>query len=77
MYCYNNSANQMPCSPNFPIGQYVNKSDPSTFYVYNHLDFVITYQSGADKIEEEETSGRIIAIRIYVNRSVATDYSLP
>ena len=56
--CYQNSEKQEFCTRGFPIGCYVTKSGQAkescnirdgkndTFYVFNHLDFEITYHSG-------------------------------
>jgi hypothetical protein len=60
--CYRNIENQEFCSRRFPIGCYVTKSGQSkescnirdgkndTFYIFNHLDFEITYHSGEGEI---------------------------
>lgn len=59
--CHQNEDGKEFCSRGFPIGCYVSKSGRSkescripngkndTFYVFNHLDFVITYHSGHGK----------------------------
>jgi len=60
--CYKNSENQEFCSRHFPIGCYITKNGQSkescnirdgindTFYIFNHLDFEITYHSGQGEI---------------------------
>ena len=54
--CYRDSGGDEHCPPNFPIGCYVTKNgqikdtcnmkdaNNDTFYVFNHLDFEITYR---------------------------------
>jgi transmembrane 9 superfamily protein 2/4 len=56
--CYMTAENKEACSRGFPIGCYVTKRGQSkescsirngkndTFYVFNHLDFEISYHSG-------------------------------
>ena len=56
--CYTNSENKEFCSRGFPIGCYVSKQGHikggcniqhgknDTFYIFNHLDFEISYHSG-------------------------------
>jgi transmembrane 9 superfamily protein 2/4 len=56
--CYTSADNKEVCSRGFPIGCYVTKRGQSkescnirngkndTFYVFNHLDFEISYHSG-------------------------------
>jgi transmembrane 9 superfamily protein 2/4 len=83
--CYRNTDDQEFCSRGFPIGCYVTKSGQSkescnirdgkndTFYVFNHLDFEITYHSGGGETWGTafgEDGGRIIAAKVQVNRSV-------
>ncbi|CAF0876366.1 unnamed protein product [Adineta ricciae] len=80
--CYKNTENQEYCSRGFPIGCYVTKSGHSkescnirdgkndTFYVFNHLDFEITYHSGQDETwgtAFRDDGGRIIAAKVQVN----------
>jgi transmembrane 9 superfamily protein 2/4 len=87
--CYQNADNQEFCSRGFPIGCYVTKSGQSkescnirdgkndTFYVFNHLDFEITYHSGAGETWGTafgEDGGRIIAAKVQVNRFVQSVY---
>lgn len=74
--CYRNAENQEFCSRGFPIGCYVTKSGQSkescnirdgkndTFYVFNHLDFEITYHSGQGKLKK----GYLIRILSYLIR---------
>ncbi len=83
--CYKNTEGQEFCSRGFPIGCYVTKSGQSkescnirdgkndTFYVFNHLDFEITYHSGQGETWGTafgEDGGRIIAAKLQVNRFV-------
>jgi transmembrane 9 superfamily protein 2/4 len=83
--CYRNTEGQEFCSRSFPIGCYVTKSGQSkkscdiqngkndTFYVFNHLDFEITYHSGQGETWGSafgEDGGRIIAAKLQVNRFV-------
>ncbi|CAF4003259.1 unnamed protein product [Rotaria sordida] len=80
--CYKNTENQEFCSRGFPVGCYVTKSGQSkescnirdgrndTFYVFNHLDFEITYHSGEAEAWGSafgENGGRIIAAKVQVN----------
>ncbi|CAF1030581.1 unnamed protein product [Rotaria sp. Silwood1] len=82
MLCYRNTENREFCSRSFPIGCYVTKSGQTKescnirdgqndiFYVFNHLDFEITYHNELDKIWESalsEDSSRIISAKIQVN----------
>jgi transmembrane 9 superfamily protein 2/4 len=81
-WCYKNMEDQEFCSRGFPIGCYVTKDGQAselcnirhlindTFYVFNHLDFEITYHSRQDKAEGRTFTSRIIAAKVQVNRSV-------
>jgi hypothetical protein len=60
--CYSNAEQKEFCSRGFPIGCYVTKRGQSkescnirdgkndTFYIFNHLDFEISYHSGQGMI---------------------------
>jgi transmembrane 9 superfamily member 2/4 len=84
IWCYNpNEENHLFCSRGFPIGCFVNKNGAqkdicklftsfnkkNTYYLFNHVDFEITYHSGE---HEEwgtaflEDGGRIVGVKIYV-----------
>ncbi|CAF3431563.1 unnamed protein product [Rotaria sp. Silwood1] len=80
--CYLNSENKEFCSRGFPIGCYVTKRGQSketcnirdgkndTFYIFNHLDFEISYHSGAGETWGAafgEDGGRIIAAKVQVS----------
>lgn len=81
--CYKNVDDQEYCSRGFPIGCYVTKSGQAkescsikdgkndTFYLFNHLDFTITYHSGERETWGQsfgENGGRIISAKIEVHR---------
>ncbi|CAF3853291.1 unnamed protein product [Rotaria sp. Silwood1] len=81
--CYTNIENKEFCSRGFPIGCYVTKNGQTkescnirggkndTFYVFNHLDFEITYHSELGETWGNafaEDSGRIISAKVQVNR---------
>ncbi|CAF1412822.1 unnamed protein product [Adineta ricciae] len=80
--CYHNMDNEEYCSRGFPIGCYVNKNGQSrescnirdgkndTFYIFNHLDFEITYHSGEGEtwgVAFDADGGQIISIKVQVN----------
>ncbi|CAF1419139.1 unnamed protein product [Adineta steineri] len=80
--CYSNAESKEFCSRGFPIGCYVTKRGQSreacnihdgkndTFYVFNHLDFEITYHSGEGESWGEafgEDGGRIVAAKVQVS----------
>ncbi|CAF3441648.1 unnamed protein product [Rotaria socialis] len=80
--CYRNSEGTEFCSRGFPIGCYVTKRGQSkescsirdgkndTFYVFNHLDFEISYHSGEGETWGTafgENGGRIIAAKVQVS----------
>ena len=83
--CYRSTDGQEYCSRGFPIGCYVTKSGQvkescnikdgknDTFYIFNHLDFEITYHSGGGEswgTAFGEDGGRIVQVRVEVHRSV-------
>lgn len=63
VWCYYTEDNRKFCSRGFPIGCYVSKSSvqkdvcklfpsfnkPDTYYLFNHVDFEITYHSGENE----------------------------
>ncbi|CAF1044787.1 unnamed protein product, partial [Didymodactylos carnosus] len=80
--CYTTSQQKEFCSRGFPIGCYVTKSGLSkdscnirdgkndTYYVFNHLDFEITYHSGKGETwggSFQDDGGRIIAAKVQVS----------
>ncbi|CAF0765591.1 unnamed protein product [Rotaria sordida] len=80
--CYLNSENKEFCSRGFPIGCYVTKRGQTkescnirdgkndTFYVFNHLDFEISYHSGQGETWGTtfgEDGGRIVAAKVQVS----------
>ncbi|CAF5021363.1 unnamed protein product, partial [Rotaria sp. Silwood1] len=80
--CYKNTENLEFCSRSFPIGCYVSKSGQTkkscsirdgkndTFYIFNHLDFEITYHNELGETRRStfgEDSSRIISAKIQVN----------
>ncbi|XP_012283767.1 transmembrane 9 superfamily member 2 isoform X2 [Orussus abietinus] len=70
---------QDTCSINIRVGDNMAYTKPKTYYLFNHLDFTITYHSG---IKEEwgtsfkENGGRIISAKV-VPRSIKHDPSSP
>ncbi|XP_011506080.1 PREDICTED: transmembrane 9 superfamily member 2 [Ceratosolen solmsi marchali] len=89
-WCYPLKDDYQYCSIGFPMGCYLKESwtqqdscsiDPSmynkpkTYYLFNHVDLVITYHSGADEdwgTGPKENSGRIISIKV-TPRSIKHD----
>ncbi|CAF4323513.1 unnamed protein product [Rotaria sp. Silwood2] len=77
--CYLNSENTEFCSRGFPIGCYVSKRGQAkescnirdgkndTFYIFNHLDFEISYHSGAGMV-----IGKLIFIQ-YILVAISVD----
>ncbi|KAJ8407200.1 hypothetical protein AAFF_G00288760 [Aldrovandia affinis] len=71
-WCYDVEDDQKYCSPGFPIGCFVTLdgrpmdacvissqfNKKNTFYIFNHVDIVITYHSGAD---EDWRGARLVA----------------
>ncbi|CAF0949458.1 unnamed protein product [Adineta ricciae] len=87
--CYKNAEEKEFCSRGFPIGCYVTKRGQSkescsirdgkndTFYVFNHLDFEISYHSGQGEswgTTFGDEGGRIIAAKVQVSRLVEEYY---
>uniref|UniRef100_A0A1W7R9E2 Transmembrane 9 superfamily member n=2 Tax=Hadrurus TaxID=88315 RepID=A0A1W7R9E2_9SCOR len=80
-WCYPVEGGQKFCSAGFPMGCYVNSagtpkdacllnpsySDSDTYYIFNHVDLVISYHSGKDQSwggTFQEKGGRIISVRV-------------
>lgn len=72
------------CATGFPMGCYVDKegnqkdacvinrdyNQANTYYLFNHVDIVITYHSGKAEdwgryLEPDETGGRIVAVKLF------------
>ncbi|XP_014210743.1 transmembrane 9 superfamily member 2 isoform X2 [Copidosoma floridanum] len=90
-WCYSVKDDYQFCSIGFPMGCYVKdewaSSDscsidpsiynkPSTYYLFNHVDLLITYHSGAEEdwgpAGSKENMGRIISIKV-TPRSIKHD----
>ncbi|KDR10991.1 transmembrane 9 superfamily member 2 [Zootermopsis nevadensis] len=79
-WCYPLEDNRQYCSPGFPMGCYVrenggsqdciissNYNKPKTFYIFNHVDLVITYHSGKGEdwdVGFGSNGGRIISVKV-------------
>jgi transmembrane 9 superfamily member 2/4 len=62
-WCYDTEGQNRFCTPGFPMGCYVTQkgdkkdaciiseryNEPSTFYLFNHVDITIYYHSGEGK----------------------------
>ncbi|XP_013788711.1 transmembrane 9 superfamily member 2-like [Limulus polyphemus] len=80
-WCYNVEGDQKYCSTGFPMGCYV-KADgtskdacvintafnqPDTYYLFNHVDIIITYHSGSGEtwgVDFGDNGGRIISVKV-------------
>ncbi|CAF0957999.1 unnamed protein product [Brachionus calyciflorus] len=86
VWCYYTEDNRKFCSRGFPVGCYVSKSGvqkdvcklfpqynkPDTYYIFNHVDFEITYHSGEN--EEWGSSfldegGRVVYAQVEIKSS--------
>lgn len=80
-FCFNTENDQIYCSNGFPIGcfvdsngqqrdtcpMYLNYNKPDSYYVFNHLDIVISYHSGLGEswgLEFGDKGGRIISVKV-------------
>ncbi|XP_071453601.1 transmembrane 9 superfamily member 2 [Hetaerina americana] len=76
-WCYKMEDERQYCSTGFPMGCYVRErepcvissmySKPKTYYIFNHVDLVITYHSGKDEdwgVGFKENGGRIISVKV-------------
>lgn len=80
-WCYQVEGDNQYCTPGFPMGCYVDKnSQPKdvcvishmyrkadTYYLFNHVDLIIQYHSGAEEdwgASFLENGGRILAVRV-------------
>lgn len=81
-WCYTAEKNQRYCSTGFPMGCYIDKDGvpkdacglldlrlrhQDTFYIFNHVDIIITYHSGKDTEwgpQFGDQSGRIISVKV-------------
>jgi len=88
-WCYPVENGQHYCSTGFPMGCYVDKkgnpkdacvisrdySAPDSYYIFNHVDIVISYHDGHNEdwgkyLNQGEEGGRIVAVKI-TPRSIA------
>lgn len=76
-WCYTLENQKQYCSTGFPIGCLVRKDDtcpinlentkPGNYYIFNHVDLVITYHSGAEEewgVNFKQNGGRIISVKV-------------
>ncbi|XP_046401504.1 transmembrane 9 superfamily member 2 [Ischnura elegans] len=76
-WCYKMEDDRQYCSTGFPMGCYVRErepcvisslySKPKTYYIFNHVDLLITYHSGKDEdwgVGFQENGGRIISVKV-------------